>query len=113
MGGGGGKRERVTMKFSQITTIALGAGALASANEKGDILSGIGIQAALKEQRDATTVNPELGNSCTVTPTESCPISDMPRDETTMVYPGGKTRCIYSFNPDFAFQVNPCLNAWR
>jgi hypothetical protein len=39
--------------------------------------------------------------------TEPCPITDMPPDATTLVYPGGETRCIYSTSTDFAFQVIP------
>jgi hypothetical protein len=44
---------------------------------------------------------------CTVTSTESCPISSMIKDQTTMVLPGGETRCIYSYSTPFAFQVIP------
>lgn len=44
---------------------------------------------------------------CNVTATESCSLAAMPRDETTLVLPGGDTRCIYSYSTPFAFQVIP------
>ena len=43
---------------------------------------------------------------CTVSSSESCSLSTMPKDETTLVLPGGDTRCIYSYSTPFAFQVN-------
>lgn len=45
---------------------------------------------------------------CNVTSTESCPISTMLKDQSTLVLPGGETRCIYSYSTPFAFQVLPC-----
>jgi hypothetical protein len=44
---------------------------------------------------------------CNITATESCSLASMPRDETTLVLPGGDTRCIYSYSTPFAFQVIP------
>jgi hypothetical protein len=44
-------------------------------------------------------------NCCTVDSGESCPLPSMPKDETTLVIPGGETRCIYSYSTPFAFQV--------
>lgn len=44
-------------------------------------------------------------NCCTVSSTESCSLSSMPKDVTTLVLPGGETRCIYSYSTPFAFQV--------
>lgn len=46
-------------------------------------------------------------NSCSLSSTERCPITDLPADETTLVYPGGDTRCIFSDSSAFAFQVVP------
>jgi hypothetical protein len=45
-------------------------------------------------------------NCCTVSSTESCGLTSMPKDQTTLVLPGGETRCIYSYSTPFAFQVN-------
>jgi hypothetical protein len=42
---------------------------------------------------------------CTVSSTESCSVASMTKDETTLVLPGGNTRCIYSYSTPFAFQV--------
>ncbi len=42
---------------------------------------------------------------CNVTSTELCSISAMPKDQSTLVLPGGDTRCIYSYSTPFAFQV--------
>jgi hypothetical protein len=44
-------------------------------------------------------------NCCTVGAGETCPLPSMPKDETTLVIPGGETRCIYSYSTPFAFQV--------
>jgi hypothetical protein len=44
-------------------------------------------------------------NCCTVGSGESCPLLSMPKDQTTLVIPGGETRCIYSYSTPFAFQV--------
>jgi hypothetical protein len=44
---------------------------------------------------------------CNVTSSEACSLADMPKDETTLVLPGGDTRCIYSYSTPFAFQVIP------
>ena len=35
---------------------------------------------------------------CNVSSSESCGLSSMPKDETTLVLPGGDTRCIYSYS---------------
>ncbi len=44
---------------------------------------------------------------CNVTTTETCSISNFPKDQSTLVLPGGETRCIYSYSTPFAFQVIP------
>lgn len=44
-------------------------------------------------------------NCCTIGSGESCSITSMPKDQTTLVLPGGETRCIYSYSTPFAFQV--------
>jgi hypothetical protein len=46
-------------------------------------------------------------DSCIVSDSESCPISEMSRDQNVVVYPGGETRCIFSTSSDFGFQVIP------
>ena len=55
-----------------------------------------------KNSVDATSAK-----SCTVNGTNSCPISSMPADQSTLVYPGGNTRCILSTSTPYAFQVIP------
>lgn len=42
---------------------------------------------------------------CTVSDTEACAITDMDRDQSVLVIPGGETRCIVSDSTPFAFQV--------
>eukprot|EP01040_Poterioochromonas_malhamensis_P016298 gene16298-18471_t len=44
---------------------------------------------------------------CIISSTESCPISKMTKDSSTLVLPGGNTRCIFSDSTPFAFQVVP------
>mmetsp|Transcript_33690 Transcript_33690/g.24723 ORF Transcript_33690/g.24723 Transcript_33690/m.24723 type:complete len:433 (+) Transcript_33690:54-1352(+) len=44
---------------------------------------------------------------CTMSATESCSISDMSRDQSMLVLPGGETRCIFSTSTPYAFQVIP------
>lgn len=46
------------------------------------------------------------GNTCcTVSATESCSVKTFAKDVTTLVLPGGETRCITSTSTPFAFQV--------
>lgn len=47
----------------------------------------------------------QANTCCNITSTESCSISSFEKGETTMVLPGGSTRCIYSYSTPFAFQV--------
>ena len=49
-------------------------------------------------------------NCCTIGSSEACPLTAMPKDTTTMVMPGGETRCIYSYSTPFAFQVKRLPN---
>lgn len=44
---------------------------------------------------------------CNVTSSNTCGINTFPKDQTTLVLPGGQTRCIYSYSTPFAFQVIP------
>jgi hypothetical protein len=44
---------------------------------------------------------------CNISATETCSIRSMVKDETTLVLPGGETRCIFSTSTPFAFQVIP------
>ena len=55
----------------------------------------------------AASVPGDSVQSCVVTATESCSLSGMPEDQTTVVFPGGQTRCIYSDSTDYSFQVVP------
>lgn len=42
---------------------------------------------------------------CTISESESCAITGFTKDESTLVLPGGETRCIFSTSTPFAFQV--------
>lgn len=42
---------------------------------------------------------------CNMTETNSCGISSMSRDSTTLVLPGGETRCILDSSTPYAFEV--------
>jgi hypothetical protein len=44
---------------------------------------------------------------CTVSSDEKCGLDKMTPDETTLVLPGGESRCIFSDSSPFAFQVIP------
>lgn len=44
---------------------------------------------------------------CNMSSTESCVMSSMPRDKSTLVLPGGDTRCIYSYSTPFAIEIIP------
>jgi hypothetical protein len=44
---------------------------------------------------------------CTMGGSQACPLSDMAKDETTVVDPGGETRCISADSGPFGFQVIP------
>ena len=49
----------------------------------------------------------EWPTECYVTEDEPCDMAGFITDESTLVYPGGETRCIYSeeLSGEFAFQV--------
>jgi len=47
----------------------------------------------------------EDSKSCTMSNANSCPLSSMGVDESTIVYPGGQTRCIFTTSTKFGFQV--------
>ena len=47
----------------------------------------------------------EWKRECHISNGESCDLTGFEKDETTMVFPGGETRCIFSNTPEFAFQV--------
>jgi len=49
----------------------------------------------------------QTNTCCNITSTESCSLSSFAKGQTTMVLPGGETRCIYSDSTPFAFQVIP------
>lgn len=44
---------------------------------------------------------------CVLSSTESCPLSSLEADKTSLVFPGGETRCIFSTSTEFSFQVIP------
>jgi hypothetical protein len=44
---------------------------------------------------------------CNISSSETCSISNMKKDSSTLVLPGGNTRCIFSTSTPFAFQVIP------
>jgi len=46
-------------------------------------------------------------NTCKMSATERCSIKSMAFGASTMVYPGGQTRCISNNKPEYAFQVVP------
>ena len=47
----------------------------------------------------------EWKRECHISSDNGCDITGFEQDETTMVFPGGETRCIFSNTPNFAFQV--------
>lgn len=46
-------------------------------------------------------------STCHMTGTEACPIAAMPARTSTLVYPGGSTRCMFSNSGPYFFQVIP------
>lgn len=66
------------------------------------------IQANLKEEYPSSAEGLcDSYTCCNVTSAESCDLKSMPKDETTLVLPGGETRCIFSYSTPYAFQVVP------
>ena len=47
----------------------------------------------------------DTNTCCTMSSTQSCPITSFTAGTSTMVLPGGKTRCIFSDSTPYAFQV--------
>ena len=60
------------------------------------------IQQYLRELKNS---NVNSVNKCIITNTESCGLNKMAIDESTLVQPGGNTRCMFSYSTPFAFQV--------
>ena len=71
--------------------------------------SSLVFESAWVDEIQATFPSPDAidgsTSQCVISETEACDISGMEKDATTMVYPGGATRCINSDSTDFAFQV--------
>lgn len=44
---------------------------------------------------------------CNITSSEECNLSNFKKDITSLIYPGGQTRCIFSTSTDFSFQIIP------
>ncbi len=66
------------------------------------------IQTNLKEEYPTSSESLcDAFKCCNVSSAESCDLKSMPKDETTLVLPGGETRCIFSYSTPFAFQVVP------
>jgi hypothetical protein len=42
---------------------------------------------------------------CNITSTEKCSINQFPKDQSSLILPGGDTRCIFSYSTPYAFQV--------
>lgn len=65
------------------------------------------IQSYVKSLPGAASELCDRNTCCNITASESCAISSMKKDTTTLVLPGGETRCIASDSTPFAFQVIP------
>lgn len=46
-----------------------------------------------------------LNNCCNISSTQSCDILNLPYNSSNLVFPGGSTRCIFSYSTPYAFQV--------
>lgn len=44
---------------------------------------------------------------CNITSSEECNLRNFKKDVTSLIYPGGQTRCIFSSSTDFSFQIIP------
>ena len=82
---------------------------LSSASAHTDVLGAVGAAYDSIRSSFPTTLEDGSYNQCIVTEDESCAIEGMDDDVTTVVYPGGDTRCIFdsSMSGDFGFQVIP------
>lgn len=49
----------------------------------------------------------ERHECCTITSSEECNLRNFKKDVTSLIYPGGRTRCIFSTSTDFSFQIIP------
>mmetsp|Transcript_34277 Transcript_34277/g.90424 ORF Transcript_34277/g.90424 Transcript_34277/m.90424 type:complete len:425 (+) Transcript_34277:98-1372(+) len=85
------------------TTALLGAKALDSTYDSE-------VEHAFQSIRDSFPVPLVVDYAtCSMSANEPCALDAMPDDETTVVYPGGETRCIFdqSISGNFGFQVIP------
>jgi hypothetical protein len=80
--------------------------AIASALSEQEAYATIRSSFAEQQRVDARSLC-SANTCCNITTSEACPLSDMKKDSTTLVLPGGNTRCIFSDSSPFAFQVIP------
>jgi len=85
-----------------IQLIAL-IGAVSASLKSEDIIRGEVSKYQVNTAKDLCRSN----TCCTVSATESCSIKNFAKDVSTLVLPGGETRCITSTSTPFAFQVIP------
>jgi hypothetical protein len=44
---------------------------------------------------------------CNISSSNECNLKNFKKDVTSLIYPGGQTRCIFSTSTDFSFQIIP------
>lgn len=88
------------MLFNFLVVALLSVGSVVIADETPEVL-----KEAQEYIASLSEYDHEWKNECHIDSGEGCSITGFKKDETTMVFPGGETRCIFSNTPNFAFQV--------
>ena len=92
-------------RLGLLALVARSAGAAPSHDAKTLDAATALIKASLAEQMEARIAASKDAASCTITDDEPCDLSSLTRDATTVVYPGGETRCISENTTPYGFQV--------
>ena len=59
----------------------------------------------IKDNNQYTTSTTTNNNTCVISRKESCDLNKMLIDESTLIQPGGNTRCLFSYSTPYVFQV--------
>jgi hypothetical protein len=83
---------------------------VATAGDVASAISEVSVSASIPiyhDEQPAHTSTAEQHHSCVISSTEDCSIASMAVGQSNLVYPGSKTRCMFSDSTDYAFQVIP------
>lgn len=97
-----------SLTAAALALLALPAAAIVAQHERADKpKSRASIADFRKNQEVCLDTWPYSPHECRMSEVQTCPYSSLSTEDSTMIYPGGQTRCLSNDKPDFAFQVFP------